>query len=253
MAIIKKIWYDPVVSKVIATFICFIISLILKIVLKLEVLEIILIAILVFIVVMVVLILEIFQIKTKYKNVGIISIIKQRCNNNKSPSKITKKLENAKEIRIFSTTGIHFFYNNTETIKHAIEQNDAKVFCINANKGSKFLEDVAKMENEAKERAELNNIQEEIDDVEMLLNEINELSSRKNPVQIAHFDTEFRLTMILIKSIKNENWGWVTLTLPPFKSFNSIAFEVESKNLEDDNIYNQCVRHFDAVWKKLNS
>jgi hypothetical protein len=58
--------------------------------------------------------------------------------------------------------------------------------------------------------------------------------------------------MVLIKDKKTERkWGWITLTLPPAKAVNTISFEIQSKNSSKDNIYNQCLEHFDAVWKKL--
>jgi hypothetical protein len=191
------------------------------------------------------------QIKLQYLNTGILNIFQQRRENNKNYSIMTKKLENANTIRVFLTTGLKFFTNNENAIEYAIKNNKAKVFVLIADKKARFLMDVNELERKGDERAEFKDIRDEIPAVENILNEITARTGNIKAIEIKHFHTEFRTSMILIEKDNEPGWGWITLTLPPAKAVNTISFEIESKNPKDDNIYNQCIRHFLAVWEKL--
>ncbi|MDR1173878.1 MAG: hypothetical protein LBK83_00230 [Treponema sp.] len=190
---------------------------------------------------------------------GIIRLIQQRRDIvKKNPENMSDKLQNARRIKIFLTTGLGFFETNYRAIQQAIHDNEAEAQVIIANKESEFLEAVAQMETKVNKRTKNMIIQNEIDEVKNKLVEINDIIKKekntgKEYIKIKYFNTEFRLSMILIESKNGERWGWVTLTLPPLKAVDTFSFEIESKNQKDDNIYNQCNTHFDAVWERLKT
>ena len=195
------------------------------------------------------------------EEVGINNIVQQKYTTDKNYKKTIERLKTATEIRIFHTTGQKFFHANETAIKDAICNNDAKVHVLIGKKGSKFLSDVSVLEVNARDyknrqiRTEKQDIHTEITDVENLLKGLMDMND--NPmgsIKIGYVETEFRMSMTLTKDNKGNEWGWITLTLPPAKARNSISFEIEGKNQkEDDNIYNQCVTHFDAIWKKVTN
>ena len=201
--------------------------------------------------------INIFRLKTQYqqldtqrKKVGIIDIIQQKDMDFKKLSKIPEKLYNAKIIKVFFNTGHSFFGAHSKTIRKAINENKTKeVNVLLAKEDSKFLDDIAIIEKDKDTTSESSSFKKQIQDVKDELDDINK-GINKNVIEIRYYDTEFRLSMILIESIKKEKWGWITLSLPPYTSVDSISFEIES-NDKDDNIYNLCEDHFNAVWDKL--
>jgi len=196
------------------------------------------------------------DLEKKCNAVGIIDIFQQGGNPSKNPSMMPEKLINANKIRIFQTTGNKFFNTNWECIEGAIKKNEAKVSVLIADENSDFLKDVQSLEvSEEGNTGRISNeeIQTEIKVVRDIIDKINERLSTKfvgREVKVRYYKTEFRLSMVLVESTSGENWGWITLTLPPAKARNSISFEITTSK-EDDNIFNHCIRHFDEIWKKI--
>ena len=186
---------------------------------------------------------EKYPIIEQCNNVGILNIISQKTNVEKNYPKMVEKLKNAAEIRIFHTTGHGFFHSrsNQSAIKNAIINNRAEVQVLIGQKKSPFLSSVEKIEKAAGERGS-KSIHEEINDVEKTLNEI------EKKISLRYVETEFRSSIVLIKGTEGNEWGWVTLTLPPFKAINSISFEIEKGNM-----YNDCIEHFKAVWTNAST
>ena len=190
------------------------------------------------------------QIVAQNKNAGIISIIKLSHDFGKNPPVVVEKLKNARYVKVFFNTGKTFFANNSETIREAAKMGKTeKVQVLIASEKSKFLEDIEIIEKKAGTIFDPLRVKEEIDGVRKELDAINS-ATKKETVEIRYFDTEYRISIILIESVNGEKWGWLTLALPPVKTIESIAFEIE-KNDKVNNIYNLCENHFNAVWEKL--
>ena len=194
------------------------------------------------------------------KNVGIVNIIQQKDKFNKNYKKIPEKIKKASEICAFFTTGHGFFKANEEALKYAANNNILdNVRVIIGKKDSAFLTKVAEVEIKAGWKSDINSIHNEITSVIDILEDIKKALKRNVSIEIRYVETEFRASMVLIKSRsmegkKKEKWGWVTLTLPPAKARNSISFEIEgSEGKDKDDIYSQCEDHFNSIWKQALS
>jgi len=189
----------------------------------------------------------------KMNTVGIINIFPQEDNDLLHKSKLKNKIENAKIIRLFFTTGRIFFINNKDALSTAIN-NGAKIQVLLAKKDSTFLSDVAIMEKKYAETLSLDSIHKEVDDVydKISLIRAEQSAKVKGEISVKYYETEFRMSMILIESAGKNDWGWVTVTLPPAKAINTISFEIEqNKHATKDNMYTQCKTHFEDVWEKI--
>jgi len=195
----------------------------------------------------------------KMNTVGIINIFPQEDNDILHKNKLKNKIENANIIRLFFTTGRGFFINNKDAVSTAIK-NGAEIQVLLAKKDSAFLSDVAIMEKNAVETLSLDSIHKEVDDVYDKISLIRAEQSAKveGKIAVKYYETEFRMSIILIETKDKNDWGWVTVTLPPAKAVNTISFEIErNKHAKDkskhtkDNMYTQCKTHFDSVWEKI--
>jgi hypothetical protein len=191
-------------------------------------------------------------IVTQNKNAGIISIIPRKDNSVINSPFIVEKLKSARKIKFFFNTGYSFFGAHSKIILEAINENKTEdIMVLIAKEDSKFLDDIAIIEKNKDTTSGFLPFNEQVQAVKKELDGINK-KTHKNVIEIRFYDTEFRVSMILIESRNDEKWGWLTLSLPPYTSVKSFSFEIESKDKNDDNIYNLCEKHFDAVWEKLD-
>jgi len=179
---------------------------------------------------------------------GLLDIFSQKGNFHKFDVILSKKIRKANEIKILLTTGARFFNNLRADLLSAIKDNNAEsIKILIGTKDHVFLNDVKKIED----RADKNDINSEIDTVIGIIEGIRkEAGDLGNRIELKHFSTEFRASIILIDSGK-EKWGKITLTLPPAKASDSMSFFIRGKifyNKKADNIFEQCENHFNKIW-----
>jgi Domain of unknown function (DUF4062) len=115
---------------------------------------------------------------------------------------------------------------------------------------SPFLQDVEQSESEDAYREP---ISDEIVKVRRRLREAvgeaSRLASRRQgsaavgSVQVGYFTTHLRSTMILC----DDQWGWLTLTLPPARAPQTPSFELSNTG-QQHTLLEACLRHFDRTW-----
>ena len=150
---------------------------------------------------------------------------------------------------MFFTTGQGFLNTFQSEIVGAMLENHAEVRIIVGRKNSPFLNSVGMIEKKYKTRNLKRKINPEIKVVKDFIPDFRTRTEGHGKVELKHFETEFRTSMILIES-HTEKWGLITLTTPPYKAVESVAFMVkDTKN--KNTVYKQCRKHFDAVWKTL--
>jgi len=182
----------------------------------------------------------------KCNKFGIVDVY----SNSNESRKIENKIKNAKTIDLFFQTGQAFFNKFQSAIVHTIKENNTKIRIIVGKKDSVFLKDISNIEIKFKNRSENRELNNEINAIEEFVHDFKARTHKDASIGLKHFSTEFRTSMILIKTLKDE-WGWVTLTTPPLKTADSISFEIIN-NSNKDNIYKQCKKHFDSVWEMLD-
>ena len=77
--------------------------------------------------------------------------------------------------------------------------------------------------------------------------------------KIAGFNTQFRSTIVLCELNNNNQWGWVTITLPPAKALGSVSLEFDSRlhsfsgydaASKDSSLPTMAENHFTKVWNE---
>jgi hypothetical protein len=181
----------------------------------------------------------------KCKMAGIIDIYGQF--NEKDNNFMKRKIKDAEHIDLFFTTGKGFLNACQSELVTALK-NGAKIRIIAGTNDSIFLKNVNDIEVQSKIRDKNRSIHDEIDDMKIFINDFKTRSLGEGSIELRHFSTEFRTSMILLES-KNGKWGWVTLTTPPFKAVDSVEFLIQCNYKTD--IYSQCKKHFDNTWNYI--
>jgi hypothetical protein len=179
---------------------------------------------------------------------GIIDAYCQK-NSDKNEKYLNQRILDANKIDLFFTTGQGFFNKYQAVIVEAMRRNRVEIRTIVGERDSVFLNGVSEIENKYGERVKKRDINKEINTTEDFILDLRKRAEGKGQIELKHFKTEFRTSMILIES-DTEKWGLITLTTPPFKAAESVAFVI--KDTKDENvIYKQCEKHFENVWKIL--
>jgi len=184
-------------------------------------------------------------------SLGITEIYYQR-----EPSKNGQLLEewiaDAQRIDLFFTIGVAFFNTYQWIILDAMNKNRTAIRVILGKKHTPFLNAVGEMEIEDGCIDNTQNINTELDLVEELIRTLRTRAGNNGRIELRHFETEFRTSMILIESAKKECRGLITITTPPLKAAESVAFVVKDTKHEKT-IYKQCKKHFNCVWKRIDN
>jgi hypothetical protein len=105
--------------------------------------------------------------------------------------------------------------------------------------------------NRKTEDIDRDSISEEIRKVERRLREaigeayrqsIRDGETSTGSVHIGYFSTHLRCTMILC----DEDWGWLTITLPPARAPQTPSFELSNRGRHT--LLEACWRHFNRTW-----
>lgn len=161
---------------------------------------------------------------------------------------MSERLARARHIAIMSTSATRVIEIQKTYLVEALSAGCSLRLLV-PELHSPFLRDVEQSESEDVYREP---ISEEIVKVRRRLREAvgeaGRLAARRNravrsgSVRIGYFTTHLRSTMILV----DDQWGWLTLTLPPARAPQTPSFELGSAG--QHTLLDACLRHFDRTW-----
>ena len=183
-----------------------------------------------------------FSILRNVKKLGIKSIKE----NGIGGSNFKNHLKNAKSIKMISTTGLVFFRSCEEELISALV-NNARISLILSSSNSEFNNETEEIEK--RNRGEIDNELKQVSTVlSRFLREAAKRTDNQSTgvISIKYFNTHLRLPMILI----DDNFVWLTLTLPPNRSTQSHSIEIENK---ESSLALSCNNHFNELWTSLQN
>lgn len=159
------------------------------------------------------------------------------------------------EIKIIYVSGNSFFKKNEHYLREALARN-VNIKILLAKPNNAFLTDIERMEKNRNIREENTFISDETYKIHDFIEEINK--EYKNKIQVKYFSSEYRLPMIIAKKYEEDEIttsGWLTVTLPPYKSKKHFILrgrykddeEILESNEELNFIYMMDI-HFDSIW-----
>ena len=171
------------------------------------------------------------------------------------------KVENAKAVYIVSTTGAALCKQIKEEILPACLLNGVDVHYILPGRDSDFCRDVAHAEeqggnfdsNSVVEKLNVDRIYSESDAVSLYLNEAVLLAqnnhrenARMGTITCYCSRTLLRQTIQLVVGKDGSVWGWVTMTLPPLRSIDSLTITIKDGN-ENKGLAKQLITHCNCL------
>jgi hypothetical protein len=185
---------------------------------------------------------SLINLSTKSKELGILKIHSTGISN----EYLTHKIRNSRIIKIFFTTGIAFFGTRIDDLIKAFE-NNSNILILLTNPNSDFTKEIELVE--CRKEGE---IAHEIEQVKTTLNKcLNEAKKNTNNLcngkfTIKHFNSQLRFPMVIC----DDEYAWITLTLPPARSVQSISFEAINT---ENGFLSSCIRHFDEIWSTIDN
>jgi hypothetical protein len=182
-----------------------------------------------------------FLILTKVKDLGILNIYSTGV----STEKLGKSIRSAKFIKMFFTTGIVFFRSREDDLIKAFE-NNANMSVIISLPKTDFTREIELIESR-----KIGEISNEIEQVKTILNRcLKEAMKNTNNQSIGRFtikqfNTQLRIPYIIC----DDKYAWITLTLPPARSVQSISFEAA---YSDNGLLKKCINNFDEIWSTID-
>lgn len=154
---------------------------------------------------------------------------------------IIQKISKARKIYFLSTTGAGLFKTLKEEALPNALKNGAEVNVILPDKDSEFCEDVALAECKQNfygkmiEIQNKNRIHFEYDMVFQYLNEAYTLAMQaEEKVSLGTLtcycsQTLLRQTIVLAIDDNNKAWGWISMTMPPVRTTDSLSFSIDGQ------------------------
>jgi hypothetical protein len=183
-----------------------------------------------------------YNLLIKSKELGILKIHSTGI----SDDALTNRIRNSKIIKMFFATGIAFFRTREDDLIKAFE-NNANILILLTNPNSDFTKEIEHIES--RNQGEIGH---EIEQVKTILNRcLNEAKKNTNnnsngKFSIKYFNSQLRFPMVIC----DEKYAWITLTLPPARSVQSISFEAIKS---EKGLLNNCMRHFDEIWASIDN
>ncbi len=165
-----------------------------------------------------------------------------------------------KTLKIIHTTGRGFIEHFSDVLTEFVAKG-GNIRMLYAEPGSDFLEDVQQIEIDNDERPKGEDIHHEFSKLMSQLNLIMHNAAKITDasengignIQFGFCSTYFRTSIIICeKKHYLDDWGWVTMTLPPVKSQKTVSFEAINLYSQDKNnkiLIRRAKDHFNAVWK----
>jgi hypothetical protein len=158
---------------------------------------------------------------------------------------IRRHLAEASDIRVMATSAFRIFDNYRAPLTAAVALGaDVRVLVPEAD--SMFLRDVEESEEIHGTRGL--SLATEIEILEARVHEVvEEARSRRGEGagggEIGYFTTHLRSSMILC----DDSWGWLTVTLPPFRAVETMSLELRATGSEP--LLVTAGAHFDRCWE----
>lgn len=149
---------------------------------------------------------------------------------------------NADVIKIINVSGLHYLNDNEQLLCEAMKKG-TKVKFMCAAPYNEFLSNIEMLEKNAGLRSD-SLISAEIFDI------IEKFSDEKN-FEMRFYTSSYRLPIVIVEYSNGTKKGWLTVTLPPYKSTKSFMLTGRSLdgNFEQDiNFIEMMTTHFDTVW-----
>lgn len=164
---------------------------------------------------------------------------------------------NSDEIKFIYVSGNGYFKNNISNLRKALAKG-TEIKVLLARPNNQFLTDIETIEKNNGIRSMETFINSEVYDIHMLIENINK-DFPNNPIQVRYFSSEYRLPLMITKKKINEESmltkGWLTVTLPPYKSTKHFVLrgkyidnEEEPNSNNEINFIYMMDQHFDAIW-----
>jgi hypothetical protein len=152
-------------------------------------------------------------------------------------AKTTIKTMNA---MVFGGSGLKAMLQKKE-IERALMGNDTKIQILAAHPCTDLMQDIANLEGE---ESRIKNGATGIFECVEKYNETAPKSKSKSKIDLIYSEKPIFNAMILI----NDQWGFLTLSLPPTFGTNTMSIEFENTN--DQSLFAIAQCHFDAIWDK---
>lgn len=186
------------------------------------------------------------------KEFGICAIAKGSA----TPELLNKKIEQARHVKVFQTTGRGFFQTHIYQLAKML-RNNGTLQVLLPNPYSDFLEEVGRIEG----RGTGNPISEEfhttIDNIRKIWEEAHNFPCDTiGKIEIGCAHTMLRQTEIICIDKEDENdsndkqiWCWVTMTMPPFRAgADSVSLECQTTKSGDMSLADMTNRSFNRSW-----
>jgi hypothetical protein len=157
-----------------------------------------------------------------------------------------ENLGTAQKIRTINTTGVRFFERYEHKLVDALK-NGCSIQVLVPKPGSEFLFDVTESESKSVARdtidSEIGIIRSRLIEALSEATEAADSATGLGTIWLGYFTTHLRSSIVLC----DEDWGWLTLVLPPRRAVGSISFEL--KDSGEAALIKQCITHFDRIWE----
>ena len=150
---------------------------------------------------------------------------------------------NADVIKIINVSGFHYLNNNVLLLREAM-RNGTRVKFMCAAPYGEFLSNIEMLEKNAGLR-DNSSISAEIFDI------IEKFSNEQN-FEMRFYTSSYRLPLVIVEYRDGTKKGWLTVTLPPYKSAESFMLTGSSSDNgseQDMDFVEMMLTHFDTVWE----
>ncbi|MEV0570051.1 DUF4062 domain-containing protein [Dactylosporangium sp. NPDC050588] len=156
-------------------------------------------------------------------------------------------LRTASDIRIMSTSAVRFLEIYRRDLVDAVSHG-ARLRVLVPQPDSAFAADVDEMESEFTKRRPIAEEIEAIPDrlFDLLAEARGIVPATAGSASIGYFTTHLRSTMIIC----DDDWAWMTVTLPPLRAAETMS--MECARVGGDDLVWACLRHFDRVWRVVD-
>lgn len=157
---------------------------------------------------------------------------------------LKRSLAGARSIRIFSSSAFRLLDTYRGQMTEALSRG-CSVQLLVPKPGGQFLADLEEFEAVHIDRGlsletELEVVKTRL--LEALSQAVSTTSSNVGQVAIGYFTTHLRSTLVLC----DDSWGWLTITLPPFRATETMSLELRQTSYSP--LLKTCIAHFERSW-----
>lgn len=172
------------------------------------------------------------------------------------PDLLNKKIEQARHVKVFQTTGRGFFQFHAHQLVKML-RNNGTLQVLLPNPYSDFLEEVGRIERRGKRNPISEEFHSTIDNIKKIWEEAHSFPCDTiGKIEIGCAHTMLRQTEIICIDKEKEDdyddkqiWCWVTMTMPPFRAgADSVSLECQTTKSGDMSLADMTNRNFNRSW-----